>query len=571
MKRVLIGVIVCLFVFAFQISFSQVLNTQGVLRDGTGHSVTDGSYQITFRIWNAETGGTERFAQVSDVVVTNGVYNVTLGGVDNPLDMLNSSESYWLGVEVASDGEMTPRHKLNVSPYEFAKLTGDENVFPGSGNVGVGTTTPRSALDVDGNISLTGSINLDNAKRIWGLGRLHIGGEELLYLLNKDGVIVGKEWQGNGNLTVEGNVTAVGNVGIGTSGPRSKLQIHDGTAYVSKSVGYNATGTYTYMLMGTNQHQGNIGDRTKFLFDIESTTAGSANKLHLRSGYVEWSDDDYKIPDANHKTEIMTFSGNGNVGIGTNSPGADLHIHNSSTGATVKLTNRNNYGLSINTWTTDNRVNINPAVEGGRFHFGRDIAASGWYFESGKVGIGTTSPAYELDVNGTVRLSGGHLIFNSTHGVINVGSGGNLYFRTNTTTGNPGTYDDEAWIESDGEIKATAFIRIPYGKSSKSSAKSYENSLERTLQLKPVSFQKSDGEVLGFYTDELKKFIPEVVNEDDGITGIDYGAMSVVAIAAIQEQQQIINKQQDEIKNQQNQINDLESRLEKLETLLKKN
>ncbi len=39
-------------------------------------------------------------------------------------------------------------------------------------------------------------------------GRLHISGGELLYLLNKSGVVVGKEWGGTGNLTVEGDLYA---------------------------------------------------------------------------------------------------------------------------------------------------------------------------------------------------------------------------------------------------------------------------------------------------------------------------------------------------------------------------
>src|SRR5262249_30835429 len=42
---------------------------------------------------------------------------------------------------------------------------------------------------------------------ISGTGRLHISGGETLYLLNKSGVVVGKEWGGNGNLFVEGTMT----------------------------------------------------------------------------------------------------------------------------------------------------------------------------------------------------------------------------------------------------------------------------------------------------------------------------------------------------------------------------
>ena len=41
-------------------------------------------------------------------------------------------------------------------------------------------------------------------------GRVHVYGGERLYLLNKDGVIVGREWGGNGNLQVQGNINVSG-------------------------------------------------------------------------------------------------------------------------------------------------------------------------------------------------------------------------------------------------------------------------------------------------------------------------------------------------------------------------
>jgi hypothetical protein len=47
---------------------------------------------------------------------------------------------------------------------------------------------------------------------ITGKDRLHITGPELLYLLNKNGIIIGKEWGGNGNLTVQGNATVNGTI-----------------------------------------------------------------------------------------------------------------------------------------------------------------------------------------------------------------------------------------------------------------------------------------------------------------------------------------------------------------------
>jgi hypothetical protein len=65
-------------------------------------------------------------------------------------------------------------------------------------------------LDVAGATN-TGSINIGGKMHIDGAtinndGRMHISGGENLFLLNKNGVIVGKEWGGNGNLNVEGTL-----------------------------------------------------------------------------------------------------------------------------------------------------------------------------------------------------------------------------------------------------------------------------------------------------------------------------------------------------------------------------
>lgn len=56
-------------------------------------------------------------------------------------------------------------------------------------------------------MSVNGNLTMGPAKAISSSGRMHISGNELLYLLNKDGVIVGKEWGGNGNLSVQGKTT----------------------------------------------------------------------------------------------------------------------------------------------------------------------------------------------------------------------------------------------------------------------------------------------------------------------------------------------------------------------------
>jgi hypothetical protein len=49
-------------------------------------------------------------------------------------------------------------------------------------------------------------INTDGSVNIASPGRMHVSGGELLYLLNKSGVIISRAWGGNGNLTVEGAI-----------------------------------------------------------------------------------------------------------------------------------------------------------------------------------------------------------------------------------------------------------------------------------------------------------------------------------------------------------------------------
>jgi len=53
-------------------------------------------------------------------------------------------------------------------------------------------------------VDTSGDINF--GPKITSNGRMHVNGPEFLYLLNKDGVIVGQEWGGSGNLLVEGEI-----------------------------------------------------------------------------------------------------------------------------------------------------------------------------------------------------------------------------------------------------------------------------------------------------------------------------------------------------------------------------
>lgn len=78
---------------------------------------------------------------------------------------------------------------------------GETLLVPAGGNVGVGTQSPQSRLHVAG-----GDIRIDGGRTISATGRMHIDGQEILYLLNRAGVVVSKAWGGTGDLTVEGRI-----------------------------------------------------------------------------------------------------------------------------------------------------------------------------------------------------------------------------------------------------------------------------------------------------------------------------------------------------------------------------
>ena len=85
--------------------------------------------------------------------------------------------------------------------------------------------------------------------------------------------------------------------------------------------------------------------------------------------------------------------------------------------------------------------------------------------------------------------------------------------------------------------------------------------LSRTLQLKPFSYyykdtrQVAQHKSIGFIAQEVEKLFPEMVYDiDGGYKGINYAGFAVVAIKAIQEQQE--------------KIASLEERLQKLEAKL---
>ncbi len=100
--------------------------------------------------------------------------------------------------------------------------------------------------------------------------------------------------------------------------------------------------------------------------------------------------------------------------------------------------------------------------------------------------------------------------------------------------------------------------------------------LNRIMQLRPVKYHykeqpNSASKSLGFIAQEVQPLFPEmVVTGEDGKLGMSYSYAGVIAIKAIQEQQEIIDSQQEQINNQEERLNALEKEIEELKALIKR-
>lgn len=97
---------------------THVLSYQGRLADpATGAPKADGSYSMTFRIYDAATGGTILWTEIKDITVSKGLFATLLGDTTALAATIFDGNDRWLGVKVGGDTETTPRMRLAFAPY----------------------------------------------------------------------------------------------------------------------------------------------------------------------------------------------------------------------------------------------------------------------------------------------------------------------------------------------------------------------------------------------------------------------------------------------------------------------
>lgn len=112
----------CTFTVSIQAqTIKPTISIQGTLKTASGASVEDGTVTVTFRLYDAESGGTKKWEETADVEIIGGLYSHYLGSVMdlNPADF---STTLWLAIKEGAS-ELSPRSRLSYSPYAFSVYT----------------------------------------------------------------------------------------------------------------------------------------------------------------------------------------------------------------------------------------------------------------------------------------------------------------------------------------------------------------------------------------------------------------------------------------------------------------
>ncbi|MBN2070735.1 MAG: hypothetical protein JW814_04690 [Candidatus Krumholzibacteriota bacterium] len=233
-KSVLFALILILASHSAMAMPTRLLNYQGVLLGSGGSVAEEGYYDITFRIYDILYEGSPLWEETDNVFVSNGIFALTLGTV-TPL-ALPFDDVYYIAMSVDGGEELSPRNILTSTPYSYSSMNvwGTDNIFPSTGNVGIGTASPGEKLEVAGAIKIGTASGAQAGTIRWNGGDFEgYDGGSWVSLTSTGGSALpagssgatlrhnGSEWTSSTRIYNDGT-----SVGIGTSSPEADLHLY---------------------------------------------------------------------------------------------------------------------------------------------------------------------------------------------------------------------------------------------------------------------------------------------------------------------------------------------------------
>jgi cytoskeletal protein CcmA (bactofilin family) len=179
----------------------------GTLLDGDGDAVTDGTYDMTFRIYDAAAAGTCLYSAAGTcgtptqitVTVTDGQFSIILGGTGtNALTGISFNDAdRYLGILVETNAEMAPRYRLGATAYTY-----NADAVDGFSASAAATASTLLALDADLDFDL-GAGDISATEAVFA-GAFNANGSVTLGDASGDGVTFVGNIQGASPMSFDG-------------------------------------------------------------------------------------------------------------------------------------------------------------------------------------------------------------------------------------------------------------------------------------------------------------------------------------------------------------------------------
>lgn len=456
-------------------------------------------------------------------------FNSGLNNIDDPMVFNSGTRNTAYGFNTLAD---------NTTGFQNTAIGASalESNIGGTANTALGFGALKNGTGAGSNVAIGQSalINLDS-----GLYNIGIG-NTAFFQTN-----YGTRSIAIGHSAGSNDTSAVDNVYIGYLSGRGTVSATDGYDRMNNTM----VGSYAGAFCETN---GNV-----FLGKDAGRNADADNQL-----YITNSDTDSlnTLIYGQFDNELLRINGelniDGNYTFPTTAP---------SSGEFLRYNGGSNlswYDLDI-TW---------------EFGTGNDVV-----YEDGDVGVGIGNPIYRLDVadnviNGYVARFRNSNTTSASKGII-IQTGPN----TNPTSSSyyalflDGNGTNIGGIRGDGSggtmYSTTSDRRL------KQNIKTFDKGLETLSLLNPTSYQMKSNpnqDEIGFIAQELQEVLPNMVggspsdDVNESPMTVDYGRMTPVIVAAVQEQQVIIEAQQKEIDALKKKLNEQDDMFSQLKAEISK-